>query len=68
MRLDEFGPAPKQPQPEQRKPDGVEFSASVNCQVCDEFVPEQTYYPTESLLIWTCSKDHRSYIEGFRAF
>lgn len=64
-----FGPPadPKQNR-EEARPDGVEFYATVQCQVCDEDVDEQTFYPTEKVLLWTCSEGHRSFIEGFNIF
>lgn len=51
-----------------RKPEGMEWYAAVHCQMCGMAVMEQTLYPAEQLLVWTCSSGHRSFIEGYTAF
>ena len=68
-RLDMFGP-PADPKKnrEEARPDGVPFFATVDCQVCGEYVDEQVLYPSESVLVWTCSEGHRSFIEGFKVY
>lgn len=50
------------------RPDGVEWYAVVRCQVCNAYVDEQTLYPAERILIWTCPDGHRSYLEDYLAF
>lgn len=47
---------------------GMEWTATVSCQTCDEDVDYQTLYPTEKLLVWFCSQGHKSFIEGYSAF
>lgn len=49
-------------------PEGIEWEASVTCQFCGEYVYSQTLYPNEATLVWTCSKGHRGWIEGYHAF
>lgn len=64
-RLDIFSAAEAQPEPAQA---GVEWSATVCCQTCGEDVEEQTLYPNQNLLVWSCSQGHKSFIEGYNAF
>lgn len=66
-KLDDFL-GPQEPTEGVRKPEGVEWFAAVQCQLCNEPVYEQTLYPAECILVWTCSKDHRSFIENYNSF
>jgi hypothetical protein len=50
------------------RPDGVEWFAAVQCQLCSEPVYEQMLFPAECTLVWTCSKGHRSIIENYNSF
>jgi len=51
------------------KPKAVPFHREVemylDCNMCDEEVELAKYFPNENLLIWECSKGHKSIIEGF---
>lgn len=49
-------------------PPGVEFHAAVNCHTCGEAVPDQEYFPEDSVLVWTCPSGHRSIMENFNIF
>lgn len=65
-KLEDFlGPASSEPQ---GRPDGVEWYAAAQCQVCGKPVDQQTLYPNDYLLVWECDAGHRSYIEGYTAF
>lgn len=55
-------------QPEVALPEGMPFYASVACTTCQESVPEQMYYPVDSVLVWKCSAGHRSLMENFNVF
>lgn len=65
MNLEDFTQKKKT---SERKPDGIEWDAVVECQACGEDVEIQTLYPAECLLVWTCSNNHRSYIENYQGF
>lgn len=54
--------------PAESKPVGTPWYASVACQFCNEAVYEQTLYPTDKVLIWTCSQGHKSFMENYSAF
>ena len=43
-----------------------EIEGRYQCQTCNEFVRNATYYPTESALIYTCTSGHKSILENFR--
>lgn len=66
-RLDRFS-SPSEKPPAALAKAGMEWSATVYCQVCQEEVEEQTLFPTEKVLVWTCSQGHESMIEGFSVF
>jgi formylmethanofuran dehydrogenase subunit E len=46
----------------------VEWFAAVLCQVCGENVYEQRLYPADGVLVWQCSKGHKSFMENYTAF
>lgn len=44
---------------------GVPVDGSFVCMACDEQVDEAEYFPVEKILVWVCSKEHKSAIENF---
>ena len=49
-------------------PEGIPWFASVHCQMCGEPVDEQTFFPTDGVLVWKCDAGHKSFMENFRVF
>lgn len=66
-RLDDFLGQPTQPETAADL-GGMDWEASVSCQYCNEWVETQTLYPDKSLLVWVCSKGHKSKLENFNIF
>ena len=66
-KLNEFLGQPE-PQPTVEDLGGMDWEASVSCQFCGEWVETQTLYPDKSLLVWVCSKGHKSKLENFNIF
>lgn len=66
-KLKEFLAKAENAEPSDR-PVGVEWYASVQCQVCREDVDEQKLYPNDGVLVWTCSAGHKSYMENYSSF
>jgi formylmethanofuran dehydrogenase subunit E len=48
--------------------DSVEWFAAVLCQLCGENVYEQRLYPADGVLVWQCSKGHKSFMENYTSF
>jgi hypothetical protein len=65
-KLNDFLGQPEQPTVEDLG--GMDWEASVSCQFCNEDVETQTLYPDKSLLVWVCSKGHKSKLENFNIF
>lgn len=54
--------------PKESKPEGIEWYAAVQCQTCGIAVDDQTLYPADKVLVWQCSRGHKSFIEGYSVF
>jgi hypothetical protein len=46
-------------------PVGMVIDGTFVCMTCGETCDEAEYFPVEKILIWFCSAEHRSAIEGF---
>jgi len=48
------------------RPPGRKIGGAYRCQFCKETVIGATYYPSDSVLKYTCSEEHTSFIENFK--
>ncbi len=46
-------------------PQGIVIDGTFVCMTCGECCDEAEYFPVEKILVWLCSNEHRSAIEGF---
>lgn len=51
--------------PTGKGPLGKEIGGSYMCQHCFQLVTTATYFPSESVLEYTCEEGHKSFIEKF---
>ncbi|QGH76394.1 hypothetical protein SEA_DAUBENSKI_86 [Streptomyces phage Daubenski] len=46
-------------------PQGILIDGTFVCMTCNESCDEAEYFPVEKILVWLCTNEHRSAIEGF---